>query len=193
MTVVHKVWVVPTQSLFDRWFSSDSANVFVEAPEMKYMPKSTLESWVNRKNSILSNPDFNAEQQQTFNSIRRQLIYQLQKNGHGLLLGSDAPQVFNVPGFSIHHELKGIVDAGLTTLEAIQSGTINPAIFFNMEGEFGEIVEGASADLILLSANPLDNLDKLRNPDGVMVRGRWLSRSDIDKRLEEISASAAEN
>ncbi len=193
MTVVNKVWVVPTQSLFDRWFSSDSANVFVEAPEMKYMPKSTLESWVNRKNSILSNPDFNAEQQQTFNSIRRQLIYQLQKNGHGLLLGSDAPQVFNVPGFSIHHELKGIVDAGLTTLEAIQSGTINPAIFFNMEGEFGEIVEGASADLILLSANPLDNLDKLRNPDGVMVRGRWLSRSDIDKRLEEISASAAEN
>ena len=83
--------------------------------------------------------------------------------------------------------------AGLTTLEAIQSGTINPAIFFNKEGEFGEIVEGASADLILLSANPLDNLDKLRNPDGVMVRGRWLSRSDIDKRLEEISASAAEN
>jgi len=192
LTVTNKVWVVPTQSLFDRWFSPDSANIFVKAPEMKYMPRSIIESWVKSKNSILSNPDYNMEQHQTFNSIRRKLIYQLQKNGHGLLLGSDAPQIFNVPGFSIHHELKGIVDAGLTTLEAIQSGTINPAIFFNKEGEFGEIVEGASADLILLSANPLDNLDNLRNPDGVMVRGRWLSRSDIEKRLEEISASAAE-
>jgi len=192
LTVEYKVWVVPTQSLFERWFSADSTNLFLAEPEMKYMPKSILERWVSSRKSILSNPDYNMEQQQKFISIRRKLIFELQKNGHGLLLGSDAPQVFNVPGFSIHHELKGIVDAGLTNLEAIQSGTINPAKFFNMEGEFGEIVEGASADLILLSANPLLNLENLRNPEGVMVRGQWLSRSDIDKRLQEIAASASE-
>ncbi len=187
MSKDNEVWIVPTQSLFDRWFSPEDPDFLANTPEMKYMSKSTLEKWVANKTQLIGGADYTAEQWEVFNMIRKEMIRQLHENGQGLLLGSDAPQVFNVPGFSIHHELNGMLQSGLTPLEAIQIGTINPAIFFGMEGGFGEVTEGASADLILLNANPLESLEAIKNPEGVMVRGRWLSREAIDKRLEEIA------
>lgn len=187
LTKKHNVWVVPTQSLFDRWFSPEDPEIYAQAPEMKYMPQSTIEQWTESKARIIGNEKYNADQWGRFNEIRNKLIYELQQSSPGLLLGSDAPQVFNVPGFSIHHELQGMLNAGLTPLEAIQIGTINPAVFFGQKGEYGEVVAGASADLILLAANPLDDLNNLKNPDGVMVRGKWLSREDIDKKLAKIA------
>jgi len=100
--------------------------------------------------------------------------------------------VFNVPGFSIHHEFKGMLDAGLSSAEAIRIGTLNPAIFFEREGDFGEVVVGGSADLILLSANPFEDINALKEHEGVMVRGRWLSRAAIEKQLFEIAENASE-
>ncbi len=192
MTNEYNVWVVPTQSLFDRWFSPEDANALARTNEMQYMPASTIENWVSSKQNLVNNDGYSADQWETFNIIRQKLIYQLHHNGHGLLLGSDAPQVFNVPGFSIHHELRGMLDAGLTPLEAIQIGTLNPAKYFGIEGEFGEVIPGASADLILLNANPLDNIEALQGKTGVMVRGRWLSQEEIDRRLSEIAKVSAQ-
>ncbi|WP_425392768.1 amidohydrolase family protein [Ekhidna sp.] len=191
LTKSHEVWVVPTQSLFVRWFSPVPPEKTVEVdPDFKYMPKSTVDQWVRSKRSLIESPDFSIEKFILFTDIRYQLIRSLHENGHGLLLGSDAPQVFNVPGFSIHHELNAIKETGLSPLEAIQTGTINPAKFFEMEGEFGEVIEGASADLILLEKNPLEDLNNLRNPAGVMVRGMWLERATIDQKLAEIAERA---
>lgn len=188
LTKRNKVWVVPTQSLFFRWFSPiDPEEMAEQAPEMKYMPKSTVNQWVSSKKNLIDNPEYAIDKFVLFTDIRLRLIRKIHKNGHGLLLGSDAPQVFNVPGFSIHHELNGIMNAGLSPLEAIQTGTINPAKFFNMEGQFGEVIEGASADLILLDSNPLENIKNLKNPAGVMVRGRWLNRETIESKLAEIA------
>lgn len=191
LTKKHKVWVVPTQSLFVRWFSPTEPEKIAEnSPEFRYMPKSTVDQWIRNKKSLIDGSDFTIEKYVLFTDIRHRLIKSLHENGHGLLLGSDAPQVFNVPGFSIHHELSSVIDIGLSPLEAIQTGTINPASFFNMEGQFGEIIEGASADIILLENNPIDDIANLRNPDGVMVRGIWLDRDTIDKRLQEIAERA---
>ena len=187
MTKQHSVWVVPTQSLFDRWFSPEAAEQLARAPEMKYMPETILNNWVSSKQNLIGGEKYDSVQWAQFNDIRNRLMYQLHQNGQGLLLGSDAPQVFNVPGFSIHHELQAMLRAGLSPLEAIRIGTLNPAKFFGQEGAFGEITEGASADLVLLDANPLDDLENLKNPAGVMVRGQWLSREDIDTRLREIA------
>lgn len=186
-----KVWIVPTQSLFERWFSPLDADSLGATPEMQYMPKSTVESWVSGKKGLINSERYDAEQWVRFDQIRKNLLLSLQKDGHGILLGSDAPQVFNVPGFSIHHEIQGMLNAGLTPLQALQAGTINPAKFFDMEGQFGEIIEGASADFILLQSNPIDDISALRNHEGVMVRGRWLSRDDIDTQLAEIAKNAA--
>ena len=151
------------------------------------MPASTIQNWIDRKNQRTSGSDFDKNQWNRFNDIRRKLMYELHHNGAGLLLGSDAPQVFNVPGFSIHHELQYILDAGLTPLEALQIGTLNPAEFFGQEGQYGELIEGASADFILTNGNPLDDLGNLRHPEGVMVRGQWLSRNEIDQKLSDLA------
>ena len=186
------VWVVPTQSLFERWFAPIDADQMLTEAEMQYMPGSTLENWKKRKEqSTGEGTGFTEAQWEDFIGIRRQLIKALQENGQGLLLGSDAPQLFNVPGFSIHHEMAGMMRAGLSPLEILQSGTINPAIFFGMEGEFGEIKSGLSADFFLVTGNPLDDLNNLRNVEGVMLRGTWISKADIDKRLTTIASNAA--
>jgi len=181
----NKVWVVPTQALFDRWFSPTPAEQLAEEPEMKYMSPDTRAAWTKSKKDLTESGEYEADKWNRFNEIRYKLIKSLHENGQGLLLGSDAPQVFNVPGFSIHHELQGMLDAGLSALEALQIGTINPALFF--EGNFGEIKEGMEADLILTEKNPLDNLKHLQNPEGVMARGIWLDKSTINNKLDQIA------
>ena len=110
----------------------------------------------------------------------------MKDSGVDFLLGSDAPQVFNVPGFSIQHEMKAMINAGFSPFEVLESGTINPARFFGKENEFGKISVGNSADLILTENNPLEDISAMSNPLGVMVKGKWLSRDIIDKRLLEI-------
>ena len=81
-------------------------------------------------------------------------------------------------------------EAGLSPLEILQSGTMNPARFFGMEDKFGIIEAGMAADLLLLDANPLEDLSALKALSGVMVRGRWLDRTAIDEKLAEIARNA---
>lgn len=190
----NEVWIVPTQSLFTKWFAPTDVDGMLALPEMKYMPQATLDDWKRRKiESTGQDSGFDTEQWKNFDAIRKQLIKKLSDNGHGMLLGSDAPQLFNVPGFSIHKEMRDMADAGMSNLEIIQSGTINPAIYFGMENTFGEVKVGFDADLILIDADPLQDLDALQEISGVMHRGKWLSKSQIDKELKEIAANAAKN
>jgi len=183
----NEVWIVPTQSLFTKWFAPTDADELLALPEMKYMPTATLENWKQRKEeSTGKGTGFTKEQWQKFDSIRKKLIKKLQDNGYGMLLGSDAPQLFNVPGFSIHKEMQDMADAGMTNLEIIQSGTINPAKYFKMSTIFGEVKEGLDADLILLYDNPIENLGALKNISGVVRQGKWLPRSEIGQRLHQI-------
>jgi len=187
MAKEHKVWIVSTQSLYERWFAPVTGDELLKEPEMKYMAASTLQNWKARKAQYTEAEDFSIAQWEKFNEIRRQLMRKLQNKGHGMLLGSDAPQLFNVPGFSIHHEISGMRRAGLTPLQIIQSGTINPAVYFDEEGNFGEVRVGADADLILLDASPIQDIKALKNLSGVMVRGQWLSKETIDARLAKIA------
>ncbi|TMM56891.1 amidohydrolase [Maribacter algarum] len=194
MAKENEVWIVSTQSLFERWFAPISADELLKQPEMKYMPGATLKNWKERKEaSTDSETGFNAPQWQMFDSIRKLLIKALSKNGHGMLLGSDAPQLFNVPGFSIHHELNGMLGAGMAPLEIIQSGTINPAKYFDMEDTFGEIKEGLDADMVLLDSNPLENLNALKEISGVMLQGRWIPKEEIEEKLAIVAKHAAQN
>lgn len=185
------VWVVPTQTLFERWFAPTTADEMLSQPEMKYMPTATLQNWRQRKLEA-TGPDssFDPEQWQLFTTIRRKLIKTLQEEGRGLLLGSDAPQIFNVPGFSIHHEIETMRLAGLTPLEIIQSGTINVAAYLDKSGTSGEIKPGFAADAILVQRNPLEDLGALKELTGVMIQGHWVPREEIDQRLQQIEENA---
>jgi imidazolonepropionase-like amidohydrolase len=105
----------------------------------------------------------------------------LHEAGAGLLLGSDAPQVFNVPGFSLHHELHFMVESGLTPFEAIATGTTAVAKFLGTNA--GSIEIGRTADLVLLDADPLADISNTRRVHGVMLRGAWHSSRDLESRL----------
>jgi imidazolonepropionase-like amidohydrolase len=100
------------------------------------------------------------------------------------LLGSDAPQMWNVPGFSVHRELKALVASGLSPYQALTAGTRNVAVFFGTLETTGTVASGKRADLILLDANPLADVANSSKIAGVMLAGRWMARGDIDTRLE---------
>lgn len=181
----NNIWVVPTQALAERWMSPVDATVFDNAPEMIYMSSNTRTQWQNAKNNFLNSPGYDKNAMNHFLELRRKLIYELQKNGVGLLLGADAPQVYNVPGFASHHELKYMVDAGLTTFEALQTATINVGKFLN-KPDLGVIKEGAVADLVLLNNNPLENINHTTTIEGVILNGKWLSKQWITETLKEL-------
>ncbi len=181
------IWIVPTQAMMDRWIGPQPAEELGNDPEMKYLNPRILNNWVRTKKGVLSNPNYDGERALKFNRIRKDIIKALHEAGVGMLLGSDAPQVFNVPGFSIQREMQSMADAGLSAYEILKSGTVNPAIYFGDETEYGMVKEGLSADLILVDSNPLENIANMERQSGVMVRGKWLSAEEIKTRLAAIA------
>jgi imidazolonepropionase-like amidohydrolase len=180
------VWNVPTETLFEQLLSAEGSQRLADRPEMKYMPPGTLENWKLAKAQTMDDPQYNAQTVARAIELRRKLIIALHRTGAGLLLGSDAPQVFNVPGFSVHRELAMMVDAGLSPFEALQTGTVYPASFLNIEDRIGTVQTGLDADLLLLDGNPLEDIANSRRVHGVMLRGRWLSRRELDRMLRTL-------
>lgn len=188
-TVEAGIWNVPTLTLIEHWPApTPTLDELFARPEIAYVAPRLREQWASSKRQITSAPGYDAERAQALVELRRELVKALHDGGAGLLLGSDAPQVFNVPGFSLQRELQAIVAAGLTPYQALRTGTANPALFFDAEDEFGTIREGLAADLILSASHPLEDVAALERIEGVMVRGRWLDRAAIDARLAEIAA-----
>ncbi len=179
-TLKARTWIVPTETLFENY--ADDVNALASRPETRYLPPPLLERY---KRSIAARDDDRSEKKLV--ELRKAIILALHEGGVGMLLGSDSPQVFNVPGPSIHRELQSMVAAGLPPMEAIATGTVNPARFFGMEDEFGRIAEGLAADLVLLGGNPLDDIRNTSDIQGVMVRGRWLGEAARAEGLQEIA------
>jgi len=179
------IWMVPTQALAERWMSPVEASVFMNAPEMKYMKKETRDNWEKAKNNLLADERYNSEKVSAYIDLRRKLIYECQQNGVGILLGSDAPQIFNVPGFSAHHELKYLVDSGLTPYEALQTGTVNVADYLGKDYS-GVIQVGAVSDLVLLNANPLEDIQNSTKIEAVMIGNNYLPKDSINSMLKKL-------
>lgn len=183
-TVAAGTWNVPTQSLVEQLVNDTSVSDLANRPEMRYMPPATVDRWVEAKQSQLNERGFSPEIGAQAVEIRRQIILALHEAGAGLLLGSDAPQIFNVPGFSLHHELEFLVAAGLTPFDALRTGTTAAAEFLGTNT--GAVVIGKEADLVLLDANPLADIGNSRRVHGVMLRGDWISYADIEDRLKRL-------
>ena len=105
----------------------------------------------------------------------------LHRAGVPLVAGTDAMGLALVaPGSSLHRELELLVRAGLTPYEAIRAATAAPASFLMRDRDFGTVTIGQRADLLLVDGNPLENVGRLRQPNGVMARGRWYPRQALD-------------
>jgi imidazolonepropionase-like amidohydrolase len=115
----------------------------------------------------------------------------LHEGGARILVGTDTPNPSVAPGFSVHEELRNLVDVGFTPYEAIKAGTSDAAEFLKKQNEFGTVAVGLRADLILLEANPLKDVNNVNRRVGVMVRGRWLPEPELRSWLEKLAASFA--
>jgi len=180
-TAASSTWNVPTESLFEHRVSEVTVADLSSRTEMRYMPDETVRRWAQTKERQESEAGFNSELAARAIELRRNLIMALHEAGAGLLLGSDAPQVFNVPGFSLHHELHFMVESGLTPFEAIATGTTAVAKFLGTNA--GSIEIGRTADLVLLDADPLADISNTRRIHGVMLRGTWYSATELKSRL----------
>lgn len=186
LTKSNQVWVVPTQSLMERWVGPEDPGELAKDPEMIYMNPNTVNRWVQIKESYTSGSNYSNQLGESFIKIRLDIIKALHEGDVNLLLGSDAPQVFNVPGFSIRNECNSMVSAGLTPMDVLISGTVNPARFFEAEDSFGKIKVGLSADFVITESSPIEDINNYFNQKGVMVRGQWLSKESIDQKLSSI-------
>jgi imidazolonepropionase-like amidohydrolase len=185
------VWNVPTLSLVDNIAAPETPEEMIAAPEMRYIPQDVRDEWIRAKHGYQQREDFQPEAAQRLVEIRRELTKALHDAGAPIALGSDAPQWFNVPGFSVHREMAMMVAAGLTPYEVLVTGTRNPAIYFETPDEFGTVEVGRRADLMLLDANPLQDIGNAQRIAGVMVQGIWLPREEIEQRLDDIAARVA--
>ncbi len=168
------VWNVPTNTLLENVFNPDNTvEVMMNWPGVDRMPENVVNGWRNYIENIRSSGDYDEEQARNFLEIRKRLTLALHESGAGLLLGADAPQIFNPPGYSAHRELELLVESGLTPYEALQTGTVNVGEYLGEADQTGKVAKGYRADLILLNANPLNSIPFNSHIEGVMVGGNW--------------------
>ena len=179
--------IVPTQSLFESILGPLSPDQLAAWPEMKYWIPAQVEGWKRATANTRQNSGVTPDNAQRYLNARRQVMRALYQAGVPFLLGSDAPQWWNVPGFSIQRELDAMIKAGFTPYQALEMGSRNVAEHFGAGEEFGTVAVGRRADLVLLEANPLDDVSNWSRRAGVMVRGRWLDRAEINRRLDDLS------
>ena len=169
------LWNVPTLALKDALVSHDEMMARLDDPTFAYVPRPIREYWESYTHETGGRlgPD-DLDLLAAGGRHRGALVRALRRHGAGILAGTDTPNPFLVPGFSLHEELASLVRAGLTPAEALAAATREPARFLDASEEHGTIEPGKRADLVLLEANPLDDIRNTRSVAGVMLRGRWL-------------------
>jgi hypothetical protein len=161
-------------------------------PRLKYIPGGVRETWDKTRNEILDSrteADFSLQRRLVKQSLA--VVRALNDTGTSFMAGTDAtaPNVF--PGSSLHEDLEYLVEAGLTPMQALQAATAKPAEFLGRGGEQGTIAVGKRADLVLLDANPLEDIHNTQKIRAVIVNGKLLDRSQLDALLANVEKFAA--
>jgi imidazolonepropionase-like amidohydrolase len=187
LTAEAGVWNVPTHTLLHNVFNPElSVEMMRNWPGMEYISEATLDNWSGYVQNLRNSDDYDADKARRFLEIRDELLLALHEANAGIMLGADAPQIFNPPGFAAHRELKLLTEAGLTPFEALKTGTVNVAEYLDETGKSGIIAGGSRADLILLSNNPLEMIPFQNIIEGVVTRGKYYDRDLLDEMLQGV-------
>lgn len=198
MTVRAGIWNCPTMDVWKTVLGlREPEELLRDRPEVQYLPPQLVDLWTQRVSALRHKGPVRfaleglgmTRPTEDITPLRDSLLRALSDGGAKLLLGSDSPQAFSVPGFSLAHEMDAMVAAGLSNWTVLSAATRNPAEFFNRSGEFGTVEVGKRADLLLVDGNPLDDIRNVHRQSGVMLRGRWLPAAEIKERLAQIAAA----
>jgi imidazolonepropionase-like amidohydrolase len=154
------------------------------------MTKSTANRWSNQFRQRMAGRNDSLPMEKRLQR-RLELLSAMHDQGVKFLAGTDVANPYVFPGFSLHDELEYMVKAGFTPIEALQTATINPAIFLHKENELGTVEKGKLADLVLLDFNPLENISNTKKIFAVILDGKLFERRDLDKMLDEVKALVA--
>jgi hypothetical protein len=180
-------WVTPNLTAY-KGFSRQVADLkaVLARPEIALLPPSLTADWYPPANRT-ARWTRNDELSNTLNQLLERTTKALHDAGVPLLAGTDTPIPCIVPGFSLHDELEELVDAGLRPYDALHTATWNAGRFLGSflggRDEFGLVRPGYRADLVLLDANPLEDIGSTRKIAGVMLRGRWLPAEELSRLL----------
>lgn len=188
--VKNNTWVTPTVIVWQNnaSFEEDSAKY---AERMKYLPRYIREYWDPKNNAHLKNrsPERLAAEKMLVKKYL-EVIGGMQRAGVRLMTGSDFganPLLF--PGWGVHDEMALLVKAGLTPMEAIQAATRNPATFLRLDKSVGTIEKGKLADIVVLSANPLEDINNTRKIVAVLFQGQMYDRAMLNRMLASVAVS----
>lgn len=182
-------WQTPTLTVLHMLTSINDPS-FTSDPRLRYVPVRERESWnpatVSEKavsnNIAFGKKDFEMD---------LQVVGAMQKAGVGILAGTDTGNPYCISGFSLHDELDLLVRAGLTPMQALQSATLNPARFLGKEDDFGTVTRGKMADLVLLDANPLEDIANTNKIAAVVYEGKLFPKAALDEMLSNVEALAS--
>jgi hypothetical protein len=182
---VRNTYQTPTLSW---WQAVASASDLAAAsdPRLQYVPAWARSAWLPSKPP---DPAIGGAYKQLFTRYI-ELARTVHRSGVPFLAGTDGPDPFVFPGFSLHDELALLVKAGFTNTEALQTATFYPALFLTRLDRYGVIEPGHFADMVLLEANPLDDIHNTRRISAVVLRGKYYSRKDLDTMLSEVQGRA---
>lgn len=179
----NQTWQIPTLALATgsvrKYFNKTN---FQESFQL--LPAALEQQWTTAIENIGENEvsAFN----QSYHEWKLNMVSKIHKAGIGIMAGTDCPIFFLTPGLSLHEELLVLVEAGLTPLEALYTATYNPAKYFNLENELGLIKENYWADLVILDANPLEDIQHTQQINAVIRQGKLLNRGDLDQIFERL-------
>lgn len=178
------VWNTPTMAIFHSDLGLDTLGSMLARPEMEYLPNFQVDRWIRLFNEHVSKEHPALEVSRIVQQNRERFLKELNDVGAPILFGTDSPNLFEVPGFAVYEELAAMHQAGLPPYDVLLSATRRVGEYLHRN--VGTITVGAQADLILLDANPLEDVANVRKQAGVMLQGRWFPRAELQRILHGI-------
>jgi imidazolonepropionase-like amidohydrolase len=179
------VWSTPTLTFLKNSFGTGESDSSIKNRlDYRFFPEHVREEMYQTRAAYWKNPPSEARRQR-YVRLRDALAKEIHDSGGHLMAGSDAPEWFLLYGFALHAELGNLVAAGLTPYAALEAATRNPAEWLGTLPNSGTVENGKSADLVLLDANPLSDITATRRITGVMARGWWYPRAELDRMLDQ--------
>lgn len=186
LTLEKKAYIAPTMTLFERYFGYQPAYELRQQPEMFYLPGQLVTQWFNTKTQLESSGVLAEAKVKPYLEFRQKLFLELHQAGVPMIMSSDSPQVFNVPGFSIHREIESMSNAGMSNYEILKTGSVNCAEYFEQGGEWGVLKPGAAAEFVMVQKNPLEDLTTMQKPQAIMIGGEFIQRDELQLQINLI-------